>query len=155
MMEVVEETNLTGGFFLRRMQESDLEEVLEIEEASFPTPWTKHAFMREMLLPLSHFWVVLYRTEVIGYIGYWYIEGEVQILNLAVKDEFRKKGIAKQMLMYILDVVYNNGAKSIYLEVRRSNLVAQKLYKSLGFEVSGYRSNYYEHESEDAILMKK
>jgi ribosomal-protein-alanine N-acetyltransferase len=130
-----------------------LNEVLEIEGKSFPQPWTRGMFEREISLPISHFFVAQVDGHIAGYGGYWQIESEAHLINLAVHPAHRSRGIGRQILNYLVNSMSRQNICRILLEVRRSNGPAQQLYASLGFSVTGQRRNYY--TTEDAILMEK
>ena len=138
---------------IRNMETTDLDQVMVIENDSFVSPWSYHSFVQELDKQDSFTWVAVFREMVIGYIIGWYMIDEIHIGNLAVKRSWRTKGIAKGLIQHCLE---NRGSFSTaILEVRRSNIVAQTLYQKMGFHVAGIQSNYYQKESEDAIIMVK
>jgi [ribosomal protein S18]-alanine N-acetyltransferase len=136
-----------GNFFVYS------EQILEIEKASFISPWSIEAFRAETQKPMSHLRVVILNEAVAGYICFWVLEGEIQLLNLAVHPERRGKGLGKFLLTGMIEKGISEGVNNICLEVRPSNLSARNLYKKLGFHETGIRSNYYSETKEDAILM--
>ena len=83
----------------------------------------------------------------------WLILDEAHIANLAVHPSFRGLGIGKKLLAGSILHVYDEGARQFYLEVRRGNLTAQKIYAEFGFEMEGVRRNYYQDTGEDALLL--
>ncbi len=138
------------------MTPDHLEEVLAIEGECFSSPWSREAFKGELSLAgISFYTVALDGGEVVGYGGYRFAAGEMHITNLAVKESVRRKGIAKRLTELLISEGARRGAKQAHLEVRRSNLSAQDLYRSMGFENVGVRREYYRKEKEDAILMSK
>ena len=88
--------------------------------------------------------------EVVGFLAVQVVMEEMEITNLAVKPEFRSKKIASALMEQI-----NNFSGTLFLEVRKSNKLAQNLYKKYNFEAFYTRKNYYSHPTEDAILMRK
>lgn len=128
-------------------------EILEIEKLSFPEPWTRDMFERELSLPLSRFFVLKYDGRVIGYCAGWLIIDEAHINNIAVHPDYRNRGFGRQAVKFLIEDMAIKGAIKAFLEVRRSNIAAQKLYESEGFKVTGLRENYYKNE--DAVLMEK
>ncbi|MDG6120280.1 ribosomal protein S18-alanine N-acetyltransferase [Lactococcus formosensis] len=88
--------------------------------------------------------------EVVGFLAIQVVMEEMEITNLAVKPEFRSKKIASALMEQI-----NNFSGTLFLEVRKSNKLAQNLYKKYNFEAFYTRKNYYSHPTEDAILMRK
>ena len=91
--------------------------------------------------------------KVIGYAGAWVILDESHITNIAVLKDERGQGIGRQLTHGLLQYLSNLGAAYATLEVRKSNEVAQNLYKSLGFIKLGVRKRYYEDNGEDALIM--
>ena len=140
------------------MEEADLPSVCAIENLSFPTPWHETIFRGEIHnLPISYPYVMVHKAEkrVIGYVIYWKIKEEVHINNIAVHPDFRRIGIAKEVLRQILTKIEEEGAKFVTLEVRPSNKAALALYRKLGFSPLGLRENYYLKPREDALILGK
>lgn len=130
-----------------------LEEVLEIEKLSFPQPWTRGMFEREISVPISHFFIAKISGKIIVYGGYWQVEDEAHIINIAVHPDFRNKGFGREILGFLIETIIKQGLNRVLLEVRESNLAARKLYEANGFKIVGFRSRYY--NDEDAVLMIK
>jgi ribosomal-protein-alanine N-acetyltransferase len=137
---------------IRPLRETDLSAVLAIEEASFASPWTRAAFVRELQSPHSRLTVAECRGEVVGYVCCWDVVDEVQILDVAVHPDSRRQGIAALLLDSVLTVGRQRGAQSANLEVRRGNLPAIRLYQKFGFREVAVRRRYYA-DGEDALLM--
>ncbi len=137
------------------LKEEDLEAILKIEQASFPLPWTRGMFEQELHIPTSHFFVAktVPAKEIIGYAGYWQVVDELHLINIAVHPEYRRQGLGKHLLFYILCDGKRLGLKKATLEVRASNLAAQRLYEQLGFKNIACRKHYYSDNLEDAIIM--
>ena len=93
--------------------------------------------------------------EIAGYIGAHNVLGEVYITNVAVFTSQRKKGIGEKLISKLAEVVNNENADFITLEVRESNAPAIRLYEKCGFEKVGERKNFYEKPCENAVLMTK
>jgi ribosomal-protein-alanine N-acetyltransferase len=144
-----------GRIEVRRMTEEDLDGVMEIERQSFPTPWSRGLFERELLLLYAHAFVAVEvpTGRVVGYLCFWLVEGETHILNLAVHPQCCRQGIASRLLRYGLDYSRQKGAEEITLEVRRSNFKAIALYRSFHFQPRGVRLRYYSDSGEDAVIM--
>ncbi|MCB4791115.1 MAG: ribosomal protein S18-alanine N-acetyltransferase [Elusimicrobia bacterium] len=130
-----------------------ISEILEIEKVSFPEPWTREMFERELSLPLSRFFVLKFENKIAGYAAGWLILDEAHITNIAVHPDYRNKGLGSKALEFLVEDMCIKGARKALLEVRESNTVAQKLYKSAGFKAVGFREKYYRNEG--AILMEK
>ncbi len=136
------------------MKREDIDEILEIERASFPSPWSGEAFLTELKeRDSSCFLVAKSEGRVVGYAGFWLIFDEAHITNLAVHPEYRKKKIGERLIRFLLKLAVSKGAKRATLEVRPSNLAAQNLYKKFGFEVGGIQKGYYNDTGEDALIM--
>lgn len=94
------------------------------------------------------------KKEIVGMIVMWVILDEAHVATIAVHPDYRGRGIGQRLLARGLLAVYQRGARMAFLEVRRSNLVAQQMYKKFGFRVDGKRLRYYRDNNEDALLMK-
>ena len=136
------------------LREIDLPAVMEIEGICFGSPWPQQAFEDEFDIE----WAYLFAARddeagLVGYSDFWIVRDEVHLLNLAVRPEFQRRGIARRLVLHMFDQASRMGGRFVYLEVRRSNLRAQGLYYSLGFEQAGVRKNYYTAEREDALVL--
>lgn len=140
------------------MEEKDIPYVLAIERVSYPNPWHEMTFIGEIHnKPISFPWVIVHKEEkkIIGYVILWHIKKEVQISNIAVHPDFRRKGIGEAVMRQVLAQVEREGAKFVSLEVRPSNFAAANLYQKLGFEILGIRKDYYHNPKEHALIMGK
>lgn len=139
---------------IRRMTIADLDAVVAIEQATFPTPWSKDSFRQEIERNVAARYLVAEKDgRVIGYGGAWVILDESHITNIAIAEEERGKGYGRVLTQALMQYIANLGAEYATLEVRKSNIRAQNLYKSLGFIQLGVRKRYYEDNQEDALLM--
>ncbi len=138
------------------MTADHLDEVAALERACFPDPWSRNMLAEELDNALSAFLVALDDGgKVIGYAGLQVVLDEGNILNVAVKPEYRRRGVAKRLLQVFLDFARANQLAFLTLEVRASNYSAIALYGGLGFRSAGRRRNYYDFPKEDAIIMTK
>lgn len=137
------------------LKEEDIDAILKIEQVSFPLPWTRSMFEQELHIPTSHFFVAkaLPGKDIVGYAGYWQVVDELHLINIAIKPEFRRQGLGKHLLYYILCDGKRLGLKRATLEVRSSNLAAQRLYEQMGFKNIALRKKYYADNLEDAVIM--
>ncbi len=136
------------------MSEDELDEVLAIENASFPSPWSRALFIAELNSPNSFPFVALDSgARVVGFICPMLVIDEGHILDVAVAPAFRGKGIGRLLVEMVIEECRVLGAEFVSLEVRVSNLAAISLYRRLGFIVTGRRKGYYEN-GEDALLME-
>ena len=138
---------------IRRMTMADVDGVAAVEAATFPTPWSRDAFVSEMKNVAARYLVAEKDGEIIGYAGAWIILDESHITNIAVLQSQRGQGIGRRLTHGLLEYLSNLGAAYATLEVRKSNVVAQNLYVSLGFIKLGVRKRYYEDNGEDALIM--
>ena len=139
---------------IRKMTLDDVEQVIAIDCVSFSLPWHERSFRFELTdNPASRCWVAEVDGKIVGMIVVWLIVDEVHVATIATHPEFRRQGIAKNLLAHALQHMSSEGAQSSFLEVRASNLAAQDLYRKFGFEESGVRRRYYRDNDEDAILM--
>ena len=138
---------------IRRMTWLDVEEVTAVEEASFAIPWTKEAFMNEMLRnEQAIYFVAVHDRRVIGFAGVWKIVDEGHITNIAVLPEYRGQGVGNQLLHALVTYARAQSLAALTLEVRVSNVGAQTLYEQFGFECAGRRKRYYQDNNEDALI---
>ena len=144
---------------LRPMEMKDVEQVYAIDVQSFSLPWSERSYRFELTEnPTSHPWVAETvdprgQLQVVGMIVVWIILDEAHIATIAAHPAFRRRGIGRRLLARALEDAAGRGAIKAYLEVRRSNLGAQKLYEQFGFSITGVRPRYYLDTQEDALLM--
>ncbi len=138
---------------MKPMGVEDLGEIMEIEESSFPTPWTLGIFMREFELEFSHRYVFDVAGGVAGYIVFWLIEGEVHIMSVAVRRDLRRLGIGTEVINLALAKAKEIGGRYVFLEVREHNQAGIGLYRKMGFRVVYKRKGYYTDTKEDALIM--
>ncbi len=136
------------------MNGDHLDEVAELERVCFSDPWSRNMLSEELENDLAAFLVALdERGAVAGYAGMQVVLDEGYILNIAVRPDCRRQGVAGRLLQVFLDFARGNRLSFLTLEVRASNYAAIALYGSRGFRGVGRRKNYYEHPKEDAVLM--
>jgi ribosomal-protein-alanine N-acetyltransferase len=138
---------------IRRATLSDLDPILTIEEASFPTPWSRAVLASELCSRQGCYIVAEIIGQVVGYAGMSCFAGEAHIMNLAVDPDHRRCGIGEALLVELLGRAARSGGEMAYLEYRPSNAAAAVLYRKLGFRRAGRRPGYYRDTGEDAILM--
>lgn len=143
------------GLEIKRMEHAHAEQVYQIEELSFITPWSRKSIRSEIDNKAGRYIVILDGEKVAAYGGFWLVLDEANINNVAVHPDYRGRGISKLLMNTLIQMAMAEGAKHMYLEVRSSNSVAQGLYRGLGFKMIGLRSGYYIDTGEDAIVMMK
>ena len=138
------------------MCESDLQQVLEIENECFDDPWSATYFKLSLKRPKSYefFYVARCEDTVTGYIVFAVLCEEAQILNIAVPAAHRGQGVGKYLLASALEIIAVHNGREVFLEVAVSNLPAQYLYRQFGFRICGIRKNYYGRHK-DAYVFRK
>ena len=143
-------------YWIEELQgDRDLEGVLEVEAGSFTNPWTREMYAWELQnRSVCHIYVVrMHDCEVAGFCAFWLVLDEIHINNLAIRPEFRGRGMGTALLHHVLAEARRLGAKRATLEVRASNDSARRLYERLGFYVAATRPEYYTNPVEDAIIL--
>ena len=135
-----------------KMNESHVSAVAELEKQNFSEPWPEIAVRSELTNKLALWLVALDGETVVGYVGSQTVLQEADMMNIAVADSHRRRGIAR---MLVEELVRQLDAYQLTLEVRASNAGAIALYDSLGFTQVGLRKNYYHKPKEDALILRK
>lgn len=137
---------------------NDIDELLEIENESFVNPWKKEDLIYELTSnPLNKFLVIEIDGKIIGFIDYMITFNSATISQIAIKKEYRNKGYATNLLNKMEETFIKSGEDAVEyvtLEVRNSNINAQKLYEKNGYKKVTIKKNYY-IDGEDAIYMVK
>lgn len=144
---------MTDGLLIQKMTEADLPDVLAIEQASFPTPFTLNLFKMEMNLNVAHLFVARQSGRVVGYVDFWRVGPEAHLITIGVDPKARKMGVASQLVSFMLEDLKKNRVESISLDVRPTNAAAMKLYEKFGFRQVGVRKRYYQDNDEDALVL--
>lgn len=140
---------------LLKMDENHVKQVVKLEEICFADPWSENSIASELKNPLSLWLVAVEQGRLAGYIGSQSVEGEADMMNVAVHPDFRRQGVGKQLILALIQELKARNVHCLTLEVRASNETAISLYEKLGFEQIGRRPNYYRHPKEDALIMRK
>ncbi|HSD11650.1 MAG TPA: ribosomal protein S18-alanine N-acetyltransferase [Candidatus Binatia bacterium] len=139
------------------MVRRDLPAVSELERKAFSHPWSPEVFLRELRLPFSKIVLARIAAEprgaVVGYLCRWLAAGVLEIQNVAVHPDWRRRSIGRRLVEHALTEGSQLGARAALLEVRRYNSPAISLYRGLGFRETGVRQRYYA-DGEDALLME-
>lgn len=148
-----QETVNGGSVAIVPMTLDHLSEVLEIERAAARHPWTEGIFTEELAQKASRTYVVAMNSDrVVGFGGVLVQVGEAHITNIAVANEFRRNGIARALMIFLMRSAVDQEAAAATLEVRVSNVGGQRLYHRFGFVPAGVRPRYYP-DGEDAVIM--
>jgi ribosomal-protein-alanine N-acetyltransferase len=173
----------TTRYQVRAMTEADILQVAAIEHESFPTTWPQTAYRRELANNLARYLVLVDRSHapvlaedqpdrrpflgifkrknptmattdyIAGYVGVWLMVDQAHIVAIAVRESYRGLGLGELLLAEAVDLAVENRQDSVTLEVRKSNLLAQRLYEKYRFLKVGVRKRYYSDNHEDATIM--
>ena len=135
------------------MRPADLDGVLRVESRSMPDPWDSVAIAAELQVANSVGWVAIATGRVLGYAFFRTCRPESELLRLAVEPESRGGGVGRALLDRALSGLKDEGYTHCFLEVRRANTAARRLYQRAGFVQTGVRTNYYSQPVEDAVLL--
>lgn len=138
-----------------KMAQAHVGQVAQLETICFSDPWSENSVHSELSNPLSLWLVAVDDETVAGYVGSQSVETEADMMNIAVHPDYRRQGIAKELVTELIRQLRCQGVSSLTLEVRASNMPAIALYEKMGFETVGCRPNYYRHPREDAQIMRK
>ncbi|MFY9176133.1 MAG: ribosomal protein S18-alanine N-acetyltransferase [Caldicoprobacterales bacterium] len=140
--------------WIRPMKVEDIDEVLKIERLCFSTPWSREAFRAEIEgNHCARYLVAELGGLVVGFGGMWIILDEAHITNIGVHPHYRGRGIGEAIMRGLIETASRLKVEGMTLEVRVSNVIAQNLYKKLGFVSVGVRKGYYSDNGEDALIM--
>jgi len=135
------------------MTARNIDRMHEIELLSFTVPWSREAFVQEMENLCARYIVVESDGGIAAYAGMWLVVDEGHITNVAVHPDFRGRGLGDAAMRALIALAADTGLRYMTLEVRRSNIVAQSLYRKFGFIDVGFRKRYYPDTREDALIM--
>ena len=148
------------GFFaaedqvsFRSMTRADLDDVMAIERTAFTYPWSSRFFLQELEVECARSILAEVNGRIVGYVLFWLLPDEVDIHNIAVHREFRRRGLGRILLHQVIARAQRRLSLRVTLEVRISNIGARKLYESMEFAVTGSRKGYYSDNGEDALAM--
>lgn len=139
---------------ITRMRRRHLKGVMAIERQVYPRPWSPNLFLSEMSEVRNKAYLVArIERDVVGYAGMMCYGDEAHVTNIAVDPAHHRRRIGTRLLYELIREALRMGARAVSLEVRRSNLGAQDLYRKFGFREVGIRPGYYQETNEDAIVM--
>ena len=136
------------------MMAGDLPAIIRIEQSSYTMPWTEATFRGLLRRRDADLVVADAGGHPVGYAVAWSVAEQCELGNVAVTADWRGLGIGRALVLEILQLAASRGVREVFLEVRPSNPVAQRLYASLGFRLVGRRKNYYFEPVEDALVMR-
>lgn len=135
------------------MEERHLDSLVSLERLCFSEPWTRAGLAAELCSSSAVFAVAEVRGETAGYAGMHRVLDECYIDNVAVFPQFRRRGVARALMEYLIGRAREKDARFLTLEMRASNSAAAALYGKLGFRKAGRRNDFYRAPREDALLM--
>jgi ribosomal-protein-alanine N-acetyltransferase len=143
---------------IHEMSEPDLDEVVQIDASSRPTPWSRQSFLQELKDPFSYCFTLKMeidsRDQNIGFLCFRIVGQESEILALVIHPKFRGRGLSKQLMTFYIGFCSRREIKAFYLETAASNQAAIRLYRSFSYSPIGVRFKYYQGK-EDALLMAR
>ena len=144
----------TGHPLIRRLSERDIDQVYAIEKQAYPFPWSRGLFVDCMYADYGFFGLQIGK-DLVGYAIFNWAANEAHLLNLCIHPEWQHRGYGSLLLEFIINQAAKMDNRSMFLEVRESNLRAAALYRNRGFRVIGYRPSYYQAGDgrENAIVM--
>lgn len=146
-----EEAQTTINF--RPLAAADIPAIVKLEAESFYDAWNENMLQNELSNNMTTYLVMEVAGRLIGYAGFWLVAGEAQITRVAIWDAERGQGYGTRLTAALVNKAWELGAEAITLEVRESNMAAQKAYLTCGFASEGIRPNYYEDNHENAVIM--
>lgn len=146
------------SYLMRVANPSDAPILVELQKLCYPIDsiWSEELLFNEMTYNTKSLYLIMYDKNLpIAFIGAWIKDDECHISNLVTNPSYQRQGIGYYLLSQVEQIARLEKCKYYTLEVRVSNLKAQSLYKSFGFKIKGYKSQYYSNDLEDAMNMTK
>ncbi len=136
----------------RKTSEEDKAQIARLETILFSDPWSEEPLSQFLSSPFAKGYVGICQEKVVCYALCTHIAGEGEVLRIGTLPEYRRQGMAKKLLSLYFEDAKQEGANTLFLEVREQNLAARRLYEAIGFEQIGTRKHYYSNPKEDAVL---
>jgi ribosomal-protein-alanine N-acetyltransferase len=153
----------SSNLLVRRCERRDLDQVLEIEKASFPDPYPRTAFEWLLARAGQGFCVACDKADednsatevVVGYIACGItLRGKGHVISIATRSDFRHRGVGTLLMESVFGYLRKKKVSEVFLEVRQSNQVAINFYRRLLFSEVDRRPRYYS-DGEDAMVMQR
>jgi len=139
---------------IRLAERRDVPDLLEIEVAQFPEPWSRSMMVDEISnLETRRYTVAVEGKKIVGYLGVMFVMDELHVNTLGTLPGYEGRGVATSLMNDAWAVAKEKGVQRATLEVAVSNTRAQELYFRFGFSPVGVRKNYYERTREDALIL--
>lgn len=139
---------------VRAATAADLDAIAAIEAVSFAAPWTREIFAQELERALARVVVAEHGDRVVGHACTWHVVDEAHLLRIAVLPASRGAGVGRALLERVFADALACACVHVDLEVARSNAAALALYARAGFVEVGVRRGYYQHPTDDAVLLR-
>lgn len=139
---------------IRQSTLTDVPQLRLLEEQCFADPWTPKALRDTLLEERCFFLSAVENGRICGYLNTTYILDELNIHRVCVLPEYRRMGVGTAMMARLIDFCHEQNFRQVFLEVRKSNLEAQRLYGRFGFQVVGERADFYQHPTEPGFVMR-
>jgi ribosomal-protein-alanine N-acetyltransferase len=143
----------TSALSTRLLTEADLPAVQALDRPLFHTLWSEAFWQQELHNNLATYVALEQEGRLAGYAGFWLVAGEAQVTRVAVAQNLQGQGLGTRLTAALIEAAWQAGATAVTLEVRISNLAAQKAYLRNGFVSAGIRPHYYDDNGEDAMIM--
>lgn len=140
---------------IQRMTLAQVPQVAQLESICFDDPWSERSVASELENPLSLWLTAVEDGRVVGYVGSQTVLGETDMMNVAVHPDCRRRHIAEDLILALVESLKEKESHCLTLEVRASNGAAIRLYEKLSFVQIGRRKNYYHNPKEDALILRK
>lgn len=141
---------------IRKASEKDVPAIYDIGRLCFSDAWRRETVHHDLMENEHSFYLVAEEDgKITGYGCFWFIAGEGQLVNIGVRPESRRQGIGRMLLQKGIEEARMRDMQTMFLEVRVSNLSAQKMYETFGFKNLGLRKNVYDMPIEDGYVMER
>lgn len=143
-----------NNVIIEKAQEMDVDGISSLENICFSHPWTRGMLYNDICEnEITEYLVAKTGDMYIGYAGMWIVVDEAHVTNVCTHPDYRRSGIATQLIKKLMEIAVAKKVNSMTLEVRVSNVSAMKLYEKMGFHIYGKRKNYYSDNGEDAYVL--
>ena len=143
-----------ANLVIRPMELTDIDQVVDVEIAVFDVPWSEDIFYQEVAEnKFAYYFVIEIDEVIVGYAGLWVVIDDAQITNIAISPSYRGYKLGEKLFGFTMEQAIRLGGKRLSLEVRVSNIIAQRMYRKFGLVPGGLRKRYYTDNQEDAIVM--
>ncbi len=140
---------------IREISEQEISQVAALEKDIFSDPWSSQGIRETFEQNQARIVGAFADGRMAGYLIVYYVLDEAEIARIAVNQEYRRLGVAGELMRWLLAFLDEQGLTRILLDVRESNLAARTFYEKWNFQVDGIRKRYYQNPEESAVLMSR